>query len=152
MNKKGFTLIELLAIIVILAVIALITTPVITDTIANVRKNGDKQSAIEYIKAIETKLSEAALEYPNIIIGDSINATTDAATRKWPCTQCSATNEVDIDFKGTAPQKASLEYKDGKILGKLKYVNYCGKTDDNGNIIEIPKDTSDSADKTFCGF
>lgn len=42
MNKKGFTLIELLAVIVILAVIALIATPVISGII-----NDSKQSALE---------------------------------------------------------------------------------------------------------
>ena len=35
MNKKGFTLIELLAVIVILAVIALIATPMILNVIEN---------------------------------------------------------------------------------------------------------------------
>lgn len=38
-NKKGFTLIELLAVIVILAIIALISTPVIIGVIENSRKN-----------------------------------------------------------------------------------------------------------------
>ena len=42
MNKKGFTLIELLAVIVILAVIALIATPVIAGII-----NDSKRSALE---------------------------------------------------------------------------------------------------------
>ena len=37
MNKKGFTLIELMAVIVILSVIALITTPIVINVISNVR-------------------------------------------------------------------------------------------------------------------
>ena len=37
-NKKGFTLIELLAIIVILAIIAVITTPIILNIIENAKK------------------------------------------------------------------------------------------------------------------
>ena len=43
MNKKGFTLIELLAVIVILAIIALIATPIILGVIDNARKNSEKE-------------------------------------------------------------------------------------------------------------
>ncbi|MCI8544918.1 MAG: prepilin-type N-terminal cleavage/methylation domain-containing protein, partial [Bacilli bacterium] len=39
MRKKGFTLIELLAVIVILAVIALIATPIILNIIEKARKS-----------------------------------------------------------------------------------------------------------------
>ena len=38
MNKKGFTLIELLAVIVILAIIALIATPIILGMIDSAKK------------------------------------------------------------------------------------------------------------------
>ena len=50
MNKKGFTLIELLAIIVILAIIAVITSPKITE---KSRKDSASLSANEYIEAVE---------------------------------------------------------------------------------------------------
>lgn len=45
MNKKGFTLIELLAVIVILAIIALIATPIILGIINDARNNSKKRSA-----------------------------------------------------------------------------------------------------------
>ena len=45
MNNKGFTLIELLAVIVILAIIALIATPIILDLIADARTQAKKRSA-----------------------------------------------------------------------------------------------------------
>lgn len=146
MNKKGFTLIELLAIIVILAVIALISTPIITNTIANVRKNSDRESAREYVKIVETSLTQAALEYPNIVIGSGIDASTDSAMREWPCTNCGSENKVKVEFKGTAPQKAELDYtEDGKITGKLKYVNGCWSVNENGDLAELTNDP------TFCG-
>ena len=44
-NKKGFTLIELLAVIIILAVIALIATPIVLNVIDNARKSANKDSA-----------------------------------------------------------------------------------------------------------
>ena len=37
--KKGFTLIELLAVIIILAIVALIATPIILDVIEDARKS-----------------------------------------------------------------------------------------------------------------
>ena len=49
--KKGFTLIELLTVIVILGILALITTPVITNLINNARKNTFKNSAYGIVQA-----------------------------------------------------------------------------------------------------
>lgn len=51
--KKGFTLIELLAVIVILAIIALIATPMILGVIENAKKGAVESSANGYIQAIE---------------------------------------------------------------------------------------------------
>ena len=53
MNKKGFTLIELLAVIVILAIIALIATPMIMGVIDDARKGAAEASANGYIDAVE---------------------------------------------------------------------------------------------------
>ena len=52
-NKKGFTLIELLAVIVILAIIALIATPIILSMINNARKSAARSSALGYVESIE---------------------------------------------------------------------------------------------------
>ena len=45
-NKKGFTLIELLAVIVVLAIIALIATPIVMNTIKNAKKGAAKEQQI----------------------------------------------------------------------------------------------------------
>ena len=55
MKKKGFTLIELLAVIVILAVIALIATPLIMNVINDAKKNSFKDSAYGIMKAVELR-------------------------------------------------------------------------------------------------
>src|SRR5574344_649845 len=60
--KKGFTLIELLAVIVILAIIALIVTPIITDLIKNAKAAADLRSAEAYVKAGENYYAEATLD------------------------------------------------------------------------------------------
>ena len=53
MKKKGFTLIELLAVIVILAIIALILTPMIQNLIFSVRESAKQRSIEGHIKNIE---------------------------------------------------------------------------------------------------
>jgi len=54
MNKKGFTLIELLAVIVILAIIALIATPIILGIIRDSQENSALRSVEGYGSAVET--------------------------------------------------------------------------------------------------
>ena len=56
MNKKGFTLVELLAVIVILAIIALISTPIILGVIETAKKGAAEQSALGYIDAVEKQI------------------------------------------------------------------------------------------------
>ena len=64
MKKKGFTLIELLAVIVILAVIALIATPLVMNVINDARKNSFKDSAYGITKAVELR-AMTELQDPN---------------------------------------------------------------------------------------
>lgn len=65
MKKRGFTLIELLAVIVILAIIALITVPMIMDTIGKAREQSLVDSAYGIIEAGEYFYAENILGDPN---------------------------------------------------------------------------------------
>ena len=62
MNKKGFTLIELLAVIVILAIIALIVTPVVSNIISSAKKAANARSVEGHIKNIEYAIIQKAFE------------------------------------------------------------------------------------------
>lgn len=53
MKEKGFTLVELLATIVVLAIIALIATPIVLGVIQEARSGAAKISAFNYIEAVE---------------------------------------------------------------------------------------------------
>lgn len=62
MNKKGFTLIELLAVIVILAIIALIATPIILGIINDAKEDAAQRSVELYANQIETQFMLASLD------------------------------------------------------------------------------------------
>jgi len=105
-KKKGFTLIELLAVIVILAIIALIATPIILSMINNARKSAAKSSAYGYIEAIDSNNGFADADvagYTKITDG-----THDVS-------------EISVPMKGKAPDSGSVEIEKGKV----KTANIC---------------------------
>lgn len=98
--KKGFTLIELLAVIVILAIIALIATPMVLGVIEKANKGAAKSSAYGYVKALELKVAEVKMD------GTNYGATT-----------MSDTTYV-TDLKGEKPSAMSLTLSDaGAVTG-----------------------------------
>ena len=106
MNKKGFTLIELLAVIVILAVIALIATPVVMDSLTTARKGSAKDSGYGFIKAIETSIMNAS-----------------ATSGYTAPTLISTGNIAAIPAKGTKPTEVSLNVVDGAVTTGTMTIN-----------------------------
>lgn len=68
-EKRGFTLIELLAVIVILAIIALIATPIILNLINQARKGAFKRSAEGVLKSAKLTYSASLLKEDSNISG-----------------------------------------------------------------------------------
>ena len=108
MNKKGFTLVELLAVIVILAVIALIATPVVLNMIEESRKGAAESSALSYVEQVENK-----------IVINSMNATDDTNYdgRYQVVGNTFSKQEVifDVDLKG---EKVDGNYPNDVIIEK----------------------------------
>ena len=103
-SNKGFTLIELLAVIVILAIIALIATPIILGVIDTAKKGSAEASALAYVKAVEDQ----------IIIGQVTAETTDDITLPTTGTKEYAIGSgelASVQVKGTAPTNAK-----GKVV------------------------------------
>ncbi len=95
--KKGFTLIELLAVVVILAIIALIATPIILGIIEDARKGSIEASANGYIDAVEYQLAR------NEIKGtETSSGVYDVAS-------------LDIDLDGSKPSSGTVTIEKGKI-------------------------------------
>ena len=108
-NKKGFTLIELLAVIVILAIIALIATPIILNMINKARLNAAKSSTLGFIDAIEYNNGFAAVES---------ETTTGSATPEYTAiTGTKTVSEITgLKLKGKKPTAGSVTIDaDGKV-------------------------------------
>ena len=58
MKKKGFTLIELLAVVVILSIVAIITVPIISNVIKNVRKKAFENTVYGLIESANVYYAE----------------------------------------------------------------------------------------------
>lgn len=56
MNKKGFTLMELLAVIIVLAIIALISIPIVMNIIKESEKKSVENSANGYVTALNEEI------------------------------------------------------------------------------------------------
>lgn len=108
-NKKGFTLVELLAVIVILAIIALIATPIILNVIDDAKTNAAKNSAYGYIDALEKVNAQ------DMLSSESINVLSGAYTIASDGTLTHGEKAVTVKFKGTKPTGGTLTYADGKL-------------------------------------
>lgn len=108
-NKKGFTLVELLAVIVILAIIALIATPIILNVIDDAKTNAAKNSAYGYIDALEKANAQ------NMLSSESINVLSGTYTISDGELLDASSSEVTVKFKGTKPESATLTYVEGKL-------------------------------------
>ena len=75
MNKKGFTLIELLAVIIILAVIALIATPIVLNVVESAKQKALVNSAYGLVDA-------AKLEYTESMFSGSVKSSGSAGELK----------------------------------------------------------------------
>lgn len=117
MNKKGFTLIELLAVIVVLAIIALIATPLVMNTIKTAQEGADARSVEGYMKAYESAIYKAKLADPEFNMEtDTPTITTDdysGAAVTCNDVDVSATGKVSATGCQVAGSNATYNYTNG---------------------------------------
>ncbi len=120
-NRKGFTLIELLAVIIILAVIALITTPIILGIIENSKKESFKASAYGIIDAAEYLYARGILKQDEPT----------EETFVFP-------NDEELIFSGARPTSGVVKLnQQGKIRMAIYDGKYCVTKDYLANSVEI---------------
>ena len=106
MKRKGFTLIELLAVIVILAVVALISTPMILNVIEESKKGAVKNSVNGVVEAADLYYAQ------NVDEGVLTNSVIDLRSNT-------------IKYKGKI-DKGSLVFNDnGKVKVVISNGKYC---------------------------
>ena len=127
--KKGFTLIELLAVIVILAIIALIATPIVLDIIKDSTQSANLRSAEMYLDAVEQAIS---IEKMNNI---KFNPNTCEVIEEGNLL-CDNKDRIDIKVTGGVPKKGSIiTFEKGKIKDtQLQYQNVEIVKNDKGNL------------------
>ena len=121
-RKMGFTLIELLAVIMILALIAIITVPVIFNTVEGSHEDIIKDSAYGYIREVE--IANISL----MTSGDNLDGIIDV----------SRLNDI-VDITGDKPDEGYVElYEDEIISYSLKFGDYVVTKDrDTGEVTAI---------------
>ena len=110
MKRKGFTLIELLAVIVVLAIIALIATPIVMNTIKNAKKGAAERTADNYIKQVETAVAEAKLENKTVPNGTyDIDGNGNLTGAGLP------DGKLEINMSGNKPTSGTVKISNGGV-------------------------------------
>ena len=126
-KKKGFTLIELLAVIVILAIIALIATPIVLNLINTARKGAFARSAEGVLKA-------SKLYYTSSLV-EEVNTT----TQEFTCDNktCITESNIKLDVDGSMGEGIVAITSNGKISFELGNGTYCAEKEEDSDKITI---------------
>ena len=127
-SNKGFTLIELLAVIVILAIIALIATPMILGVIDSAKKSSAKTSAQYYVEAVEKSMMTEQMA-GNDVADDTYTVSGSSLTG-------TKSNNFTVNYKGDNAT-GTVTISNGKVtsasLTFASIYNEAVNVDANGN-------------------
>lgn len=120
--KKGFTLIELLAVIVLLAIVSLIATPIILNTVEDAKISTYKSSVAMLVGAADKYYVENQLNTENY-------AKMDGQTNLFS----------EIEISGEKPDSGEIYItQNGDVAVAIKYEEYCFvKNFSDEDIIEL---------------
>jgi len=145
--KKGFTLIELLAVIVILAIIALIATPIILGIINDARRESNERSAELYASAVRNAIASYQLTHPNaptkfsdldIQYDGEVECAKEElyADGSFYITDCTV-NDVEVEYTYGKKQYVQV-YKPQYYLFEISFFGTVGETAAPSNPSSVP--------------
>lgn len=108
--KKGFTLVELLAVIVILAIIALIATPIVLSIINDSKRAATIQSAEFYLDATIN-----AIMKENLRVNGQFNPTTCAVNEEGNISCDEFENTLIVEIDGEKPKGGEISFNNGNV-------------------------------------
>ena len=151
MKNKGFTLIELLAVIVILAIIALIATPIILGIINDAKEQANQRSAEMYLKAINNSIVSFAIENKKIADGtyNIVLNTGNICLKHDDSDNNKCIDELPVEIDGEVPSSGTIIVNNGTVtdgtiltIGNITYIKENGdlkkqlyKTYNDGDIV-----------------
>ena len=118
MKKRGFTLIELLAVIVVLAIIALIATPIVMNTIKRSKKGAAERSADSYVKQVEVAVATERLNKNEVLDGE-YQITSDGNLCRDKSASCSDDDKIKIEMNGNKPSSGTIKISNGTVDSTL---------------------------------
>ena len=116
-NKRGFTLIELLAVIVVLAIIALIATPIVMNTIKSAKKGAAERSAENYIDAVETAVATSKLDSDGV--SDGTYTIDENGNLLVPSL---SDGKLTIEMNGNKPTGGTITISNGQVTTESKMI------------------------------
>ena len=125
-KKRGFTLIQLLAVIIVLAIIALIATPIIFNVIENEKIKSIENSCYEVIDVVRTKYAEGLLNSEDGTVKSKGNVTEITVSGEQPI---AGIWEID---NSSNPDNRGIKIKDVKFASMKDYT--CTNVNSDGTI------------------
>ncbi len=107
-NTKGFTLIELLAVIVILAIIALIASPIILGIIQNARESSMARSVENFASAVNTAIT--SVMYDTNYGGGDVTVNTETGVATATASDGTSTVTKEPSYSGSKVTCTSINY------------------------------------------
>ena len=140
MKKNGFTLIELLAVIVILAIIALIATPIILGIINDAKKESQERSAELYLSALDLAIARR-------------NLTGEFSPEECTITQgvvtCAGYEEpLVVEVDGEVPVSGTIKFENNKAAKDttLTFEGFSATINEEGKL-ELSDGTSEESEE-----
>lgn len=131
MVKKGFTLIELLAVIVILAILTLIATPIVVQTIEDSKIGAFRNSVYGIIASAENVHAKQMIKTGKSI--EIIYTYTDGVEVSNP-------SGFNLDYKGMKPSSGTIIIdKNGSVALALHNGTYCAEKEYENTEVTISK-------------